>query len=619
MSDLTVRPLSVVQQERAAFGLRSHDYARYRKHCASKLHHLRQSLHVTHGKGREFKKIAPVALDKAQDGHLLIHLFESERAYSHAQELLAAKDGDKHHAISRFRRAVHHSSSLLEYLPRLHTTSRAELAAYHLILSARYAIAKRDDALYNSALVQLATARTLLQALADAAGTSRDVALYTSFLDSAAPEVRFLAHELGHPRAWDTVAVCGDIKRPESEGAWPGFGALLEELEKAKGAKGQGELRPLVWEGTEVQVREPELVELLIRVQGAQGALTAHSSEPAAAPSEVPKEGKGKPRKKHRRTLLPAYDALLHALADAEDLARRLKEAQAATTLLAAAPQGGEKEADVGFLHAFVTYRLLATRIERDLLLVKMLENPPKHFAGGEQAQAKAGSSKAKEAAQDGPDDRTCLAIIKSLDAVLQSLEQMRELAVVEESVDVGEGIERRLNFTRAKRIEYLARLYASQAQYGESLALLARGTIYLRTVSASNTGTTSSPPELEFYPLPPTLAQSLSAQISALELKLKKDWYAATRKKPVFYDVAFNYVAQPGERVRQRAGLPAEEPAPTGIAVGAGSAGPKVPVKASEGGEKRQQVEREEEPALDGAQGKAGWSGYLGGWWGRK
>ncbi|KZT58423.1 hypothetical protein CALCODRAFT_432700 [Calocera cornea HHB12733] len=426
--------LSVVQQERAAFGLRSHDYPRYRKHCASKLHHLRQHLHATHGKGREYKKLPAVPLGKAQDGHVLIHLFEAERAFSHAQELLASKDSpEKHHAIARFRRALHHTSSLLGYLLRLPAQAQAELGAYSLMLRARYAIAKGDEELYNPALVQLATARLLLQALADAAGSSRDVALYTSFLDSTAPE-----------------------------------------------------------------------------------------------PAEA------------------------------------------------------------------------------------------------------------------GPDDRTCLAIIKSLDAVLQSLEQMRALPLAEESAGVAQGLEGRLEYTRAKRIGYLARLYASQNSYGEALALLSRGTIYLRALaSSSSSSSLASPtPELAFYPLPVPLSDALGKQLAALELRLKKEWYAATRPKPVFYDVAFNYVKQPGERVRQRAGLPAELAAGVmgvvgsaagaagNAAAGAGKAlagaGTKAvgKVEAAAGvGEKRQQVE--EEPVA-GQQGQGqgqekGWSGYLGGWWGRK
>ncbi|EJT98886.1 hypothetical protein DACRYDRAFT_118202 [Dacryopinax primogenitus] len=627
MSELNVRPLSVVQQERAAFGLRSYDYARYRKHCTSKLHRLRQNLHVTHGKGKEYKKAAPIGVDKAQDGHILIYLFEAERAFSHAQELLNIPS-EKHHAIARFRRSISHASGMLPYLSRLPTLSQAELAAYILMLRARFAIARRDDGVYNLALVQLASARALLTALSEAASSSRDVALYTSFLDTLAPEVRFLAHELGHPRAWDIPAVCADVQRSESAAAWPGFEDLLKALEQEKSKKGKGELHALVWEGKELQVREPELVELLIRVQAAQLALDTHAAE-AAKPkqTEAASEGKKKRSKgKRKHSLLPAYDALLNALAEAEDLSRRLAEAQALgqqQSALAApsTPGSGEgKEGDVRFLHAFVTYRLLASRIERDLLLVKMLENPPKRFTKPSTTD-KAALSKTSGPAKDNttkeqstePDDRTCLAIIRNLDSVLQSLEQMRELAVVQESLVVGEGIEGRIAFTRAKRIEYLARLYGSQTQYAEALALLERGHFYLRTLSPSLSSTKPSPAELAFYPLPSLLIQTLTQGIEQLQLKLKKEWYAATHKKPVFYDIAFNYIDQPLERIRARAGLAPEQSQQVTSPV-AGAKGTK-PAEV----EKRQQVEHEEVKEEVKPQHPSGWSGYLGGWWGKR
>ncbi len=60
--------LQLVNEQRNAYGLRYNDYERYRKHCANRTHRLRSSLKMTHGKGREFKKLPPVKLETVKDG-----------------------------------------------------------------------------------------------------------------------------------------------------------------------------------------------------------------------------------------------------------------------------------------------------------------------------------------------------------------------------------------------------------------------------------------------------------------------------------------------------------------------------------------------------------------------
>ena len=39
-----------------------------RKHCANRTHRLRSTLKMTHGKGREFKKLPPISLETIKEG-----------------------------------------------------------------------------------------------------------------------------------------------------------------------------------------------------------------------------------------------------------------------------------------------------------------------------------------------------------------------------------------------------------------------------------------------------------------------------------------------------------------------------------------------------------------------
>lgn len=125
--------------------------------------------------------------------------------------------------------------------------------------------------------------------------------------------------------------------------------------------------------------------------------------------------------------------------------------------------------------------------------------------------------------------------------------------------------------------------------------------------------------PETEFYPLTRTSAQALEQDVQKAELEFKTRWFAynggkpqgnTQHQKPLFFDVALNYVELPMERLQEKAGIvPAEQPAKVSPVV-----------------EKRALVDRkvdaqpEEAPAAPVQQESQGVLGtLLGGWWGRK
>jgi signal recognition particle subunit SRP68 len=102
---------------------------------------------------------------------------------------------------------------------------------------------------------------------------------------------------------------------------------------------------------------------------------------------------------------------------------------------------------DIQFVHAYIVYQLLSRRIQRDLLLVSALissQGPPKMRST---VVPKAISKK------EQVDGRLFPAVVKLLDTVLQSLNQMRALSVVDESPDLASAVEARLTFTKAKRL----------------------------------------------------------------------------------------------------------------------------------------------------------------------
>ncbi|CAE6446261.1 unnamed protein product [Rhizoctonia solani] len=592
MSQVSTRTLQVVSDERGAYGLRYNDHARYRKHCANKVHRLRRSLKMTHGKGREFKKLPVVPPENLKDGHVQLHLFESERAYSFAQELYEqfTKSDDtktRNIAMGRFRRAVKWSGQLLSESqalheiqpPRISSIGLAEAIAYHLAIRGRL-LRLQDE--FQPGLEALVAARTVLDALSKAAGSSRDHAIYVQFSDEVAPEIRHCAHELGLARAYDIDGIVVTLGTKVASALIKDYEKLLQGIQ-SEGAEKQGgdkakQLQEIIWEGQPIPVRSPELVDVLLRVQQASEGL--------------PTTGQANIKPTQTRGLVTKFDGVLLALSEAEDTTSN--------------PPSGPGARDAHFISSFVTYQLLSRRTQRDLLLTDALLATPAPTPGkqGETSQT--------------VDYRIAPAVVKLLDTILQSLNQMRSLSVVDESADLTTAIEGRLSYTKAKRALFLSKTYEPHNKYAEAIALTQRANLHLREAHTNFSDTTKSAPETAFYPLTLDSVKTLEQDMQNAETDLKKRWFAYNggktfgnqHEKPVFFDIALNYIELPMEKLQEKAGIaPKAQAAKTTPAV-----------------EKRVLTERKAEPepeepapALAPQQSQGMLGSLLGGWWGRK
>ncbi|KAL1709384.1 hypothetical protein EV121DRAFT_194906 [Schizophyllum commune] len=600
MSDkpLNFRALQLANEQRNAYGLRYNDYARYRKHCANRTHRLRSTLKMTHGKGRDFKKLPPLVSEKMGDGHLELLLCEAERAWAYGQELytssLQPANADRastlrHTASGRFRRALHWSTQLLSHCQALYAAGR--LSADGMVQASIYTLVLNGQTLryreqFEDALVQLAVARSLLDELVQTASTSRDQALATLFSDSIGPEIRYCAHELGREKSYDIDAIVAEVGLKNRNEYVDGCSDLLQKLKADATASGgqnnRYKLKDPVWEGEPVSIRNPELVDALLKVQDAEARLAAFDSKKGSSKKNV-----------------AAYDHVLAALSDAEELARKLSEAQ---QLRGASTSTSTP--DMHFVHDYILFQLLSRRIHRDVLLLSSLL-----------ASERTNQSKLPTQPVDG---RLYPAVVKMLDTIVQSLTQMRTLSIVDDSPGVAAIVDAKLFYSKARRCLYLSRCYAPLKKYAEALSLLQHANIHLREArqqladpeAASSTS----------VDLPSDDLDALEDALSKDALKHKRDWFTynggsldpnahKTYKKPVFFDIAMNYVPYDVEKMYARAGKepPAREEAPAA----------EVPSKSKEQIEDRPQtpVEGSEQTA---APQRGGLSSLLGGWWGR-
>ena len=172
--------------------------------------------------------------------------------------------------------------------------------------------------------------------------------------------------------------------------------------------------------------------------------------------------------------------------------------------------------------------------------------------------------------------------------------------------------------------------------KYAEASSLMQHASIHIRESQSSLT-LLPSPEEdpisisaLPFYALTPASLTELQEDIDTDSLQCKKDWFSynggsatgkidkTAYKKPLFFDIALNYVELDMDRLQERSGKKIAHPA--AIA----SPQPQKAVAQTEPKSVASRAKVEEivrpmtpEPSTEPAKG--GLSSLLGGWWGRK
>jgi len=225
-------------------------------------------------------------------------------------------------------------------------------------------------------------------------------------------------------------------------------------------------------------------------------------------------------------------------------------------------------------------------------------------------------------------DSRLYPAVVKLLDTVIQSLTQMRSLSIVDDNPDLASAVDARLSFTNGRRCIYLARCYSAVKKYAEALLLLQHATIHIRETLSNlalsesdliNSGTPS------YFPLSNDDVKEIENSVSSDSLHNKRDWFAynggsvdadpATHKKPLFFNIALNYVQLDMDRLHERAGKdkqPTAKVAPT--------SNPLIQGNVEQATEKKvipkAKAEQEVAPTPVSQPGRGGLSSLLGGWW---
>ncbi|CED83919.1 Signal recognition particle, subunit Srp68 [Phaffia rhodozyma] len=648
-TDLNLDIFEILHQERNTFGLRSGDYDRYNKHLSSRLAKLRASLGLQYSSGggngakvKPFKKAEVLKPEEVKDvRYLEMVLLEAERAHTtslalHQAWLQTPSDrrtsAQMHRVRMRSQRSLFHSGNLyalLIALPaeasvRLQTIAQAKIN--HLLLQAIHLHLFRES--FMDALPLFIVTRQLLLALADvhAAESGRKEALALGWVDEQVdPRIRYGAWKLGRRSDSASEGVEGIVAdfEDEMDGLLEdqGVKAMLEDLKKLKASSTRieqgpafGGERKISWLGEEIEVRNPDIVSSLSKVSKALARLDEFEGRKKAG--------------KQRGGKMKAFDRALGSLGEAVGVVQRiLDESQ---TNAQNSTNSTSQASTLPILLDYLQHILLTQRITRDLVLIRAILRPfpdpvPHHLSSPHVNALSSQTPAQKEIFM-----RALPGILKLYDSVIGSFEKIRVLQTIEkariqptdgedEEVEVGECIEKKIAFYRAKRIGYLSTLHyllssvstsstsssgATSTSLVQALLLLSRASLLLRQIH----GLPSTYPS-DLTPLSEDDVTALERSVGQLESVVKVSLWESTQdegEEKTFLDLAFNFVELERGDDQPEDGELVKPETKSSVAT--------KNEKAQDEEEEEHGVEDEEEIA-NGEPKKKGW---LGGWFGR-
>ncbi len=518
--------------------------------------------------------------------HLL--LLTSERAWAlamHMKSTHSAESGahgitgsTKSHIHSRLHKASTYAGQLVELLKDKEVTkatSEALLEARAYYVSLRGAIEFEKQS-WEGCLREYAEARFIYTTLAQSKGPKQEDLFQDLLNTTIDPSIRYAAYQLKLPRTTSIDTIVSRYVPKNSE--------FVEEILKEhpnalddpataqrKTPSGNAENVPktIEWRSRVVNLEDAVIAQALAAVSTAESRLSAFlTSNPDAAPQDK----------------AAAYDEVLNPSQDAVDATKTAIDELSAEGI----PQGDRRMQALQITRTAVNYALVGWRIGRNRILCGRqdgaLLDPETHRKPRKDD---------KTTMQEESTGRKLTRLRERVvlyDSTLQSLDSVKELPGVAADQKFSEELGAKRSYFAALRCLAIARSHALLSETKNALALLSRALELSSRLSPNASSSQTSdgkPPNLDITPAQASnlhsLLQSLVSQHRAL-VELHNIKSASTNKKPdpvsplverldeypptdvdlaklvtyppkiepipvkpLFLDVAFNYIDYPG------------------------------------------------------------------------
>ncbi|CAG9997780.1 unnamed protein product [Clonostachys byssicola] len=580
------------------------DYSTYQSQLARRLLKSRQKLGIaTRNRGKFSNKAKITSEEIAQNnGYIYLALLTSEHAWAQAMSMKASHTNDqkglvrstRKHIVSRLRKAAQNADNLVEALSETGSVNDLlEVKGYAAMMHGTINFEKKA---WESCLESFSTVRVIYSALGAKAQDDIYKDLISEIID---PSIRFAAYRLNIPR---TVAIPAISKKnfPTSDEALVADikkinpKALEDDVETEKGVpEAGGAPRTLTWRSREVTIEDSQ-------ISTAWGAVQSAKSVLAETYEELDQSNPGE--------VAAAYDKILEATQDAVDATKTAIDELRGEGV----SQGDPRMQSLQITRTAVNYEMISWRIGRNRVLTGPHDGATEEYNLSKHRRR---TQLKEQSAADGSRELPSSGKLAKLkekaalyDGTLQNLQTIRELPGVAADVGLATKLDVSVKYFQALTSLAVARSHAIIGNVSNALALIQHALNLSQDAAGEGTGSADSDDSAPLHvdlsnddiaflielltgelqrhraivhienlrkenskdsptaPLIERLHEYPSGGInltSIVEFPPKK---AAIPVKPIFLDVAWNYIEYPGKTTQAAAvATPAQAaPAPS-------------------------------------------------------
>ncbi|RDW93548.1 signal recognition particle subunit SRP68 [Aspergillus mulundensis] len=492
------------------------DYNAYRAHTTRRLHNIRKKLGQTTPKGRKYTTKPPISAEDVSQNVANVHLLllSAERAWAQAMHMKSTHSADpsakgisgasRRHIISRLSKAAGYANQLVGLLEDKSgsgatDTDILEARAYlSSLLGASY-LEKRN---WEQCVRSYSVSRVIYSALGQAAKKDAFRDLLSGNID---PSLRYAAYQMKLPRTKPIPSLAIEY--------FPVDSGIRSEVEKAdpnclkedaagtrRTADGQVHELPetVTWRSRTVTLEDAVISQALAAASAEESRLAAWLNAEGSSASSKDKAA--------------AYDSVIIASQDAVDATKTAIDDLANEGV----DPGDKRMQSLQITRTAVNYALVGWRTGRNRVLCG--EKDGIAFEPGRMHSSK---NKKTTAEQDAPSGKKLTWLRERVvlcDSTLQSIEFILELPGVAADSDFVRELEVKRNYFRALRSLAIGRSHALLGKSQNALALFSQALSLVSETAASIQSTTTTamdidgPPRLDISP----------AQVSSLEHELR-------------------------------------------------------------------------------------------------
>ncbi|CAM1511419.1 Fc.00g089320.m01.CDS01 [Cosmosporella sp. VM-42] len=584
------------------------DYSTYHQQLTKRLVSSRKKLGITtknRGKfqnNREF-----TAEDIAHDReYVYLNLLTCERAWAHAMSIKSSHNTDqkgitgrtRSHIISRLTKAVNIADELVDIISQTDVTSATttdilEAEAYASLIRGAKDFERQA---WEPSLRNYATSRIIYSALAAATNGDLFKDLLSETID---PSIRYAAYQLKTPRTVP-VPIIARKAFPESDTE------LVErvnsvdpnilaqgDLESKKGVPGaENAPKTLTWRSREVNIEDAQIALAWGAVLVAKDRLAENLKD---AEDRQPHE------------LAGAYDEILTATQDAVDATKQAIDEMRGEGV----DQGDPRMQSLQITRTAVNFEMVSWRIGRNRVLTGSHDGATEDYSSSRRRKGKKADKEPKNEEKELPPGRKLAKLKEKValyDGTLTNIESIKELPGVANDQELATRIDAFLKYFEALKCLSIARSHAIVGNVANALSLINHAhSICQESASKLPEKSSQAPPNVEVDSeaaqfLQQLLGGELQRHRAIVHIdNLRKDTkidvttkaplierlndypaggvdltnivqyppkMATIPMKPIFLDVAWNYIDYPG-KVRDEADDPKSTststiPAPT-------------------------------------------------------